>query len=179
MDPAILFGVATLGVVCGGVYVARARYLSNLPLQISRQAIRKERGPETFLLFRVRLGRGRCAESPRAELCVRSRAGTEIARLKVHGPSERVVGPWTFRVPVALGRWGPGVTVEADVHAREGERGWSAQQVWTAGDIKTGSFRSLRDVVARSGVIDRPHWEDIQCFSADHALAKAPDSGIL
>ena len=54
MDPAILILVAAcVGVYAGG-HALRARHLANLPLQVSRLVVRRQRGPDTFLLFRVR-----------------------------------------------------------------------------------------------------------------------------
>ena len=178
MDPAILFMVATFGGLCVAGYALRTRYLANLPLQVSRLAIRRQRGADTFLLFRARLGRGRCAERPCADVrfCV---DGGEALTVRVKGPSERLVGPWTFRVPVPWAQWGSEVVVEADVHVQEGGRTWSVQHRWRPDDVRDGAYRSLCNLAIRPVGIDRPDWEEVVDFSADHVLGKCPPRASL
>ena len=178
MDPAILILTAACGGLFAGGYAFRARYLANLPLQVSRLVIRRQRGPDTSLLFRVRLGRGRRADGSRAT--VRFSAGPlDETVVEVAGPADRVVGPWTFTVPLPTPCTAYEGLVAAEVHVKEGDREWFAHQTWTQDQIRVGSYRSLHNLPIRIGVIDRPDWEEVIDISADHVLAESRATAIL
>lgn len=154
----VLLGVAGLGAAGGGWAWRERRRLEALPLELSSVALRDLVDGLPAVKVRARLGRGRVARDPEAEVVWVDGDGEHA--LPVVTPAPVVSGAFTFLAFDRAGLTSGAGTLRVRARVRAGAATWEAERAFER--LEEGRFAP--PVVRERGRLrhDRSGWERVQ-----------------